>query len=343
MGTRQSLNPNEGPTVYEYLKKKIGIVPEALMMLESYKNGDSKKLIDDIPNLIKVLNDLDRIPDEAKVDSEIISGLLTLLTGSNKSLEKLAEVLRVKQELIELCLKMTAINQGSEEDIPARLLEFQQSPLISKVWSTLGISQDTIDAFLSLTFRTYKIDNPDSIFEKLNVMQHMDQGFLMLLLSITNSWSSIRTVTDTPMNCESQKRHQDIETLQKTLKPVCKRLLIDPDLALVGVRLRQGDFYIIDDYKDYLHILLPTDEVRKMAMGVCGILTHPARFTRNLWEYPDKFEHEISFEGATEMLCELFNINPMVARMTMMDKAALNEIETTFKISKKTVKRFSVI
>ena len=124
--------------------------------------------------------------------------------------------------------------------------------------------------------------------------------------------------------------------------PVCKRLFIDSELALIAIRIRQGDFYIIEDYQSYLNILLPNEQVRKLAMSVCGIMTLPIMFNRKFDKYPDQFDHAITFEGACEMLCEMLNINPIVPRMMMFDPDTLSMIEERFGMPKKALAWFVV-
>eukprot|EP01022_Parablepharisma_sp_SALTPOND_P003655 TRINITY_DN114_c0_g1_i2.p1 TRINITY_DN114_c0_g1~~TRINITY_DN114_c0_g1_i2.p1 ORF type:complete len:1555 (+),score=215.65 TRINITY_DN114_c0_g1_i2:2808-7472(+) len=342
LGSRPAICSAAGESGYEFLKKKLGIVPQVLVCLEAVVKRDNEKLLDELPNLIRALHDLDRLPSEIRVKPEIISGLLTILTGNQKSLENFAELMKVDQGLIQLCLKLINITKGGEDKIEKQLLDFQQSPLLNKVWRRLGIPADVIDTFLTLTFRTYNLENPNRLLQKLSVIQHVDISFLQFLLALTNSWSSLQSPLNMPLYRGSEKRTSAIEDLKRYLTPVCKRLFIDPELALIAIRIRQGDFYIIEDYQNYLNILLPNENVRKFAMGVCGVLTLPVKFNREFNEYPDQFNHALTFEGACEMLCELLNINPIVPRIMMFDDNTLNMIEERFGMSKKAVRIISV-
>ena len=178
-------------------------MPEALICLETVMKRDTQKLVDEIPNLIKALYDLDRLPEDMRVKPELVSGLITILTGNNKSLENLAETMKVDQELIELCMKIANITKLGEDNIPKQLTEFQQSPLIAKVWERLEIPVDAIDSLLTLTFRSYNIENLNRLLQKLAVIQHVDIGFLQFLLSITNSWAQLQSVLNTKLYRES--------------------------------------------------------------------------------------------------------------------------------------------
>ena len=338
MGNAPALENDFGATTgYDYLKKKIGVLPTALVCLQALIERDTSKLVDELPNLVKEFNDFDRIPDAMKIKPQIISGLMTIIIANNKSLENMAESMHVKQELIELCLKITSITKGGEEGIASRLMEFIQSPIIAKVWSTLGIPSDTIEAFLILTFRRYNMEFPNRLLQRLNMAQHVDIPFYQFLMTLTNSYATLQSPSTKPITRDAEIRQGEITNLKKYMTPVCKRLRVDVDLALISVRLRQGDFYIIEDYQDYLNILLPNANVRKMAMGVCGFFTLPIQFTRKFGEYPEKFTHSLTFESACEMICEMLNINPIVPRMMMLDDEALNLIESKFGFSRKAV------
>jgi len=319
------------------LKKKLGVVPEVLICLEAVIKQDYVKLVDEIPNMIKALCDLDRIPDEMRVKPEIVSGLMTILTGNNKSLEKLAEAMKVDQGLIDLCLRLTNITRFGEDKIDKQLVEFLQSPLLGRVWEKLQIQSDVMDSLLTLTFRTYDLENPNRLLQKLGVFQHVDMSFVKFLLSIAKSYGQLQSPSNPPQYKDTEKRISAIEDLKKYMSPICKRLCIDPTLALIGIRLRQGDFYIIEDYMSYLHILLPTPNARKLAMGVTGFMTLPIQFNREFGKYPATFNHATTFEGANEMLCELLKINPIVPRMMMLDDDTLKLIENKFGMSRKVI------
>lgn len=58
------------------------------------------------------------------------------------------------------------------------------------------------------------------------------------------------------------------------------------ELAVVNTRLRQGDFLIIEDYKEYLTPLLPDDKTRHLAMGISGVLRCPIKYHYQLGDYP---------------------------------------------------------
>lgn len=321
-------------TGYEYLKNKLGIVPEALVCLEHTIKIQPDKLVENIPILIKRLIDLDRLPEDMRVKPEIVSGLLTILTGNNDSLEKLAEAMKVDPGLIEVCMKISSITSHGESEIPKYLLEFLQSPLLSRVWNKLKINPEIIDCLLSLSFRTFNIDNPNRLLQKLNLVENIDISFSQFLLAITDSYIELQSVKMPELSQYSERRLATIERLNKYLTPVAKKFFLDPDLALIAMRIRQGDFFIIEDYANYLHPLLPTSKARRLAMGMCGVMTLPISFKRQFYKYPDKFEYNLTFESAVEMLCDLLKINPIVARIMMLDDEALNLCAGKFEINK---------
>jgi len=341
-GKQRCLDKELAVTGYEYLKNKLGIVPEVLVCLEHAIKMQPDKLIEDIPILIKSLIDLDRLPEEMRVKPEIISGLLAILTGNNNSLEKLAEAMKVDPGLIEVCMKISSITRHGEYDIPKYLREFLQSPLLARVWNKLKINPEIMDALLTLTFRTYNIENPNRLLQKLNMIQHVDISFAQFLLATTNSYAELQSIRMPIMSQNSERRLATIEELKKYVTPVAKKFFIDPDIALIAMRIRQGDFFIIEDYANYLHPLLPTPNARKLAMGMCGVMTLPVSFSREFDDYPDTFEFNLTFESAVEMLCDLFKINPIVARIMMMDDKALNLCQERFGMNKKVLCWFIV-
>ena len=119
--------------------------------------------------------------------------------------------------------------------------------------------------------------------------------------------------------------------------PLFKRLNVDAELALLAIRLRQGDFYIIEDKAQYLQAMLPTPEIRKLTMGLCGILTCPIKFRRVLGNYPVKHRYNVTFEGALEMLSDILGINPIVARLVAFDPNAYEYVQTQHDFPKSAV------
>ena len=343
MGNTIALDIREGKMAgYEYLKKKIGIVPEAIKCLEAILRRDKAKLLDLIPELFKAFNDMDLVEDHLKIDPEIVNGLLIIMTNSNKSLENIADKLKVDQEIIQFCLKLGGLVRGDEDEIPKRLREFLQSPLVAKAIKSLEIPLDLLEPLLYLTFGAYQYKDLPAYLKGLNILQHVDLKFITFLISLFQSYLSLQVPYDKPLYRESEHRLIPLEHLMECLKPVCKQFNLDYELALIAIRIRQGDIFIIEDRQDYIHTLLPSENLRKFTMGVCGTLTLPIRFERKFEHYPDSFHHQATFESSCEILCEMLNINPIVPRIMMLDDEALDIVETKFGFPKKAVSLYTM-
>ncbi len=128
-----------------------------------------------------------------------------------------------------------------------------------------------------------------------------------------------------------------LQELKRSLLPICSRLNFELDLAIVGIRLSQGDVLIIDEYKNYLQTLLPSDEVRNLAMSISGVLTLPPIFPRGLpWRPVDQgknvdpantiswqCEDGVGFGHCCDVLSALLKVNPIIPRMAFLDPYSL--------------------
>lgn len=344
MGNTPALDTREGKVSgYEYLKRKVGILPEAIKCLEAVLHRDKERLLELIPELFKAFNDIDLVDDNMKIDPEIVNGLLVIMTNSNKSLENIAEKLKVDQEIIQFCLKLSGLAKGDDDDIPKRLADFFQSPLVEKALKSLEIPMELLKPFLYLTFGAFQYKFLPNILKNLNILQHVDLKFISFLMSLFQSYLSLQVPYDKPLYQDSDHRLIPLEQLMDCLKPVCKQFNIDYELALIAIRIRQGDIFIIEDRQDYMQTLLPCENLRKFAMGVCGVLTLPIRFQRKFEHYPKNFHQEATFESSCEILCDMLNINPIVPRIMMLDDEALDLVETNFGFPKKAVSLYDII
>ena len=122
----------------------------------------------------------------------------------------------------------------------------------------------------------------------------------------------------------------------------CGLCHLENDLAIIGLRLTQGDWKIIDDFEQYLSPFLPTNKVRQVAMGLCGMLRCPVRWHTPLYRYPDKFQFPVNFEGAVEHLADSLWFNPLVFRLVTFDKVLLDHIEKKYKIPRQCMIAFIV-
>ena len=173
--------------------------------------------------------------------------------------------------------------------------------------------------------------------QRLNVFQHVDFTFVTYLISLYQSYLYLHLPTKHAIYAESENRIIPLEALSESMKPICKELCLEHEFALIATRLRQGDIFIIQDHQDHLITLLPCENLRKLTMGICGILTLPIKFDRKFHDYPNEFHPSISFESSCEIICEMLNINPIVPRIMMLDNEALDLVEKLFHFPKKAV------
>jgi hypothetical protein len=158
-------------------------------------------------------------------------------------------------------------------------------------------------------------------------------------MSLSKGFISIETFEKEELTKNSPIRAQISAGISRYCRPLFKSLNLDPDLALLGVRIKQGDFAIINDKAQYLLPFLPTENIKKLAMGVVGVLTAPIKFKNTLSEYPKKFAYNITFEGAVEYLADVLGINPLIARLVAFDEKAYDYIEKNYNFPKAAVKK----
>jgi len=337
-GDKQSIDDSqENTNGFEYLKRQTGIVPEVLKCLDAVLKDDSEKLIVEIPNMIRVLCDLDLIPEHTKIMPEIVSGLLSILTGTDSSIEKLAEEIKIETGLIDLCIMIANISQFNDEKRREKLTALVQSQKFTKVIEKLKIQPEVIESLLLLTFTAFDKDSMIPFFVKLGILPHIDPAFAKFMLINASNYLQLQIPSGNAYYKESKRRKQDVNECKKYIDSICKKLNIDKNIALIGTRLRQGDFYIIEDYQLYLQPLLASVNARKLAMGICGCMTLPIKFEHKFDCYPDTWDHKTTYEGSCEMLCELMNINPIIPRIVQLDEETLKLLEENFSIPRQII------
>lgn len=200
-----------------------------------------------------------------------------------------------------------------------------------------------INALLKLSFDRFDLSSfPHLLSNELNVAKSINPDFVSFLAAVGRSWTSINGDKTGPLGRDSELRQQRIQELLPHLETFCKKLGLDVNIALIGLRLRQGDFFILEDKAEYLKVLLPTPRVMRSAMALSGILTLPISFNRKFGEYPANFTDVLSFESASENLCSILKINPIVPRLAALDEEALNMVESKFGFSRKAVFPFVI-
>ena len=137
-------------------------------------------------------------------------------------------------------------------------------------------------------------------------------------------------------------REENVKELEENLGPLCSPFGVPLELAVVNVRLRQGDFLIIEDYQEYLTPLLPDQQCRDLAMGICGILHCPIKYQYQLGNYPKELTLGGNFDRALDYMKNSLKINPLVFRLCTFDRDALKYVENQYQVPRQVLIAFLV-
>lgn len=204
---------------------------------------------------------------------------------------------------------------------------------------TIREHADCINALLKLSSNNFEPSSIEHMLShELNISKSLDMDFAIFLIDVARSYREFKSsIKADPSKKEHDSKPKTCEELAHYIEPMCNKFGVDKNLALIGIKLRQGDFFVIEDCAAYLTPLLPTPIVRRLAMSLCGVLTHPISFKTKYGEYPERFTDALSSESACESLCSLLKINPVVARLAALDEETLKLIEAKFGFSRKAV------
>jgi hypothetical protein len=147
------------------------------------------------------------------------------------------------------------------------------------------------------------------------------------LISISKSYIFQNYIEDYEITEGNMKRIKNNKELTTYLQPVLRKPGIEADLGIIALRIKQGDFFIIEDKASFLKPMLTTPEIRKLTMALCGFFTHPTQFKTPLPKNPHKFTKSLSFEGAIEIFAENFGINPIIPRIVNLDSAFYKQLK----------------
>lgn len=205
-------------------------------------------------------------------------------------------------------------------------------------------TSSTLNALFKITSDSFSLSAFSALLSKelSSLSSSMDPDFACLVAGLARSWSQIQCNKTADLTRESEARKQRISELLPYLEIFCTKFGIDKTLALIGVCLRQGDFFILEDEAQFLTPILPSSRVIRAAMGLCGILTLPVSFKRKFNEYPETFDDQLSFESSCENICQILKVNPIVPRLANLDNEALKLVETKFGFSSKAMAWFIV-
>ncbi len=312
--------------IYEYLGAKLGILPTSLQCLEAGVKGNQKALVKMIPELVKAINNL---KGKEIVSSHVIYGIMDIISGScGLSMEELAEKLSVKQEVIEMCIRMSTLTNSSL-NTSKMLNEFYQSPSILKAWKSMRLQPKVMVNLMNLTFNNFSMQELSKTMGDLGLKAYIDERFLYPLVAMGKSFWAMGRSKSELISRGSTIRTETLKDLRNSLKGLCQTLHIDLESALMGIRLRQGDFLILEDYKQKFVSLTNNSTLRLAAMGCSGILSLKPEFLLSRQKAAEKSKMElmsVSFENSCELLCKAFKINTIVPRLALFDKSSLNEL-----------------
>jgi len=163
-----------------------------------------------------------------------------------------------------------------------------------------------------------------------SIAPSINSEFASFLAAVATCYNRTQSFSSEMIAKDSEARKTAVEDLTLYLECFCSKFGIDNTLALVGICLRQGNFFILEDESSFLKTLLPNSIVTRMAMALCGILTLPIEFQQKFCNYPLLFEDSLTFENSCESLCNMLNINPILPRLAALDSKALELIEKRY-------------
>ncbi len=112
--------------------------------------------------------------------------------------------------------------------------------------------------------------------------------------------------------------------MERDLTPLANALDINKEVAILGLRLRQGDYEVIEDKAEYLKDYFPSSQERSLMKGLCGVLRAPMGYPFK--RYQQNQELPINFQGATEQLAKILKLNPLLFRLAALDSELLNSL-----------------
>lgn len=235
-------------------------------------------------------------------------------------MEELAEKIGVPLELFEVCIKMTGLTK-KEEKIQFKLNKLLTSPTMKKFWEVIQISPELIETLIQVSFNSFSVSDCEKIAGTFQIKSAIDINFLWGVFSIVKSYVAIQGGEENYLDRKSALYTSSLEEMKLGVKAMSKLVTIDENLIVPLMRLRQGDFFIIEEYQRNFVGFLPGPRIRQVAMGLAGTASLPIKFTDlNLAAMKKSgVDTSITFQNATEMLCSVLKINPIVARLAAAD------------------------
>lgn len=184
----------------------------------------------------------------------------------------------------------------------------------------MQLTKEVLYSILSMSFGYCKPSEFPSFLQTLKVFNHVEMPVAKSIMYLSRGFnnSSAHDEYDS-IKAEGVIKENRLN-IASTIDKIANILHLDNEMVLLVTRLKQGDFYVIQHIDPYLNPILPTDYLKRMAMGLCGLLINriPLCFPTQLNHYPDKFTYHCNVEGAMELMAQTLGINPLLTRMVAL-------------------------
>ena len=259
------------------------------------------------------------------LNPDYISGLFSLMTGRCIGLEDFAEKIKVKLEYLVLFIKLGFFSR-SEDEIDQHIRDFKQSPTLGLALKYLRIQPDIIESLVRLSFNKAKYEDIPEILGRLGLKGCVDEEFMLMLIAIASGQYMLPQGNEPAIPSTAPLRTELHNNLHKHVRPMCKRLRIDEDIAELAISLRQGDFYFLEDHYYLVKSLLPSPMIRDVCMACCGLVSLKVEYQHSCGVVVSSARSRLSFQGACELLCGLLHMDPIVPELVTFNEGAYSSM-----------------
>ena len=262
------------------------------------------------------------------LNPHIVPSILGLIQGKGSiPMEELSEKIGVPLELLETCIKMSGLTI-IENKIPAKVNQLLSSPIMHKFWEVIKVSPEIIENLVNLSFNSLPLDDCEKIISIFHIKNAVDLTFFKSILSVVKSYVAIQGGSSLYLDRKSKQYTTTLEDMKVGVRAISKFVIMDESLILPLMRLRQGDFFIIEEYQRSFVALLPGKRIRELSMGISGMATLPIMFDslKKADLLKDGVDTSLTFRNAAEIVCSSLKINPIVARLASVDMPTIKEL-----------------
>ena len=262
------------------------------------------------------------------INPHIVPSILALIQGKGSiPMEELAEKIGVPLELLETCIKVSGVTK-KENKIPAKVNQLLSSPIMHKFWDVIKVSPEIIENLVNLSFNSLPLDDCEKTISIFHINNAVDLTFTKSIISIVKSYVAIQGGSSLYLDRKSKQYTTTLEDMKVGVRAICKFVIMDENFILPLMRLRQGDFFIIEEYQRNFVAFLPGKKTRELAMGLSGMATLPIMFNslKKADMLKDGVDTSLTFRNAAEIVCSSLKINPIVARLAAVDMPTIKEL-----------------